>query len=341
MIRVFKTGRHAKRTPLSYPALWSLFEAEIELVERPEMADLYLFAHVMDIQEAPENLVLDWRRRRRPVVLLSEEPFWDTIWGGRPLEPVIFVETDYGALPVHQLNHSTSEIFRFARIPYYLLTNPRFENAYRQRFRRNVQRSLADWQAAFAARPKDISFMFERRPESYHAVSWPDAGLIGLCSWRTELAEACHGARVERLGQSWQGGQTRFELKTDWHMDKLIRLDDRPRLMGALENTHQRDYVTEKFFDAFACGALPVYYAGPEHRIHDFGLPAESWVNLHGLTPPDAARKLMSHRVGRGELEAFCEAQRALAGLMGDPDVWQEERPRLGLAVLAALEGLL
>jgi hypothetical protein len=204
-----------------------------------------------------------------------------------------------------------------------------------------VQRSVADWQDAFAARPKDISFMFERRSEAYHAVTWPKAGLIGLCSWRTELAEACHGDRVERLGQSWEGGQTRFELTTDWHMDKLTRLYDRPRLMGALENTHQRDYVTEKIFDAFACGALPVYYAELEHRIHDFDLPAESWINLHGLSPAEAARALMSYRVGRGTMEAFCEAQHILAGLMGDPDVWQVERHRLGQAVPVALERML
>lgn len=183
--------------------------------------------------------------------------------------------------------------------------------------------------------------MFERRSEAYHAVNWPEAELIGLCSWRTELAEACRGERVELLGQSWQGGKTRFELKADWHMDKLTRLDDRPRLMGALENTHHRDYVTEKYFDAFACGALPVYYAGPEHRIHDLNLPTESWINLHGLAPLDAARKLMSCRIGRSELEVFCEAQRDLEGLMGHSDVWQEERHRLGLAVLAALEGVL
>jgi hypothetical protein len=102
VIRVYKTGRHAKRTPLSYPALWPLFEMQIELVERPEMADLYLFAHVMDIQEAPEDLVLDWRRRHRPVVLLSEEPFWDTIWGRRPLDPMIFVDTSYGDFSLYE-----------------------------------------------------------------------------------------------------------------------------------------------------------------------------------------------------------------------------------------------
>ncbi len=342
MIRVFKSGRHAHRTPLSYAALAPLFQADITLVDRPARADIYLFAHSLDVQDAPEDLVADWRARRRPVVILSEEPFWDTIWGRQPLARQIHVDTAFGTLPVIQLNHHTCNIFRFERIPYYLLTHHRFAAAYRWRFRRNAARSVADWRADFARREVDLTFMFERRPEPHHDVRWPGGGIIGLCAWRTELANACAGRStggvVERLGQSWQGGPVRQDL-ADWHMDKITRLDGRARAIGALENTHQPDYITEKFFDAFACGARPLYFAAPDHRVHDLGLPGAAWRNLYGLEPDAAAGLVMGDsRPGADFLDAWHLAQTRLAALFDDTGLMVRERERLKRAVVQELQ---
>ncbi|MEL7090203.1 MAG: glycosyltransferase family 10 [Pseudomonadota bacterium] len=335
MLKVFLTGPHAARTPLSYPALWPLFKEQITRVDHPAQADLYVFAHVLDIQDAPFALIDDWRARARPLVLLSEEPFWDTIWGKRPRDPLIYVDTAWGALPVHQLNHCTSDIFGRGPIPYYLLTNHRFANAYRHRFARNAARSRADWQQDLAARPVDVSFLFERRAARHHWVEWPEADLTGLCSWRTDLAEACTQGIVERLGRSWQGGPSRFELTTDWHVDKLVRLDGRARCMGAIENTHHPDYMTEKFFDALACGSMPAYWASPGHRVHDLGLPDAAWVNLWGLTPEAAAARISDTAV---DPAALLQAQQMLARHFADPGHWQCARQRLARSVLDALD---
>lgn len=343
MIRVFLEGAHSHRTPLSYPALAPLFAGRIERVAEPAEADLLVFAHVLDIEAAPRDLVAEWRERRRPVVLLSEEPFWDTIWGRRPLEREIVVETAHGDLPVIQLNHHTSDIFRFERIPYYLLTAHRFASAYGWRFRRNAARGAADWRARRAGCARDIVFMFERRPERYHDAAWPEAGLFGLCAWRTDLAEACAAAapeRVEIIGASWRGGPTRFEL-ADWHLDKLVRLDGRARIIGAVENTHHPDYLTEKVFDAFACGACPAYLAAPGHALHRLGLPAEAWINLHGLDPRAAAERLCAAARDAGGDDAHVAAQQRLAALFSDTGALVAERARLRRTVIAALETVL
>lgn len=350
VIRIFKTGRHAHRSPLSYPALADLFAAEIRLVARPQEADLYLFAHSLDLAEAPQELVLDWRRRRRPVVLLSEEPFWDTIWTKRPLERQIWWATPWGDLPVIQLNHHTSAIYRFRHLPYYLLTNHRFVNAYRYRFARNAARSAAAWREEFAHRRQQLVFMFERRPEPYHDVRWDRADLIGLCAWRSRLAEACDAPGVERLGRSWQPGQRRRQELGNWHMDKLMRLDGRARAIAAVENTHHPDYVTEKFFDAMACGAWPIYYASPQHRIHDFGLPEESWINLYGLDSAAAARHLTGQmsawnqaeaRLSMADFDAYRQGQARLAERFAAVDLLVEERQRLKQALLGELHQVL
>lgn len=348
-IKIFKHGRHAHRTPLSYPALAPLFTDRIELVDRPDLADLHVFAHSLDVEAAPRALVEDWRRRRRPIVILSEEPFWDTLWGRRPLTRDRVIDSDHGALPVIQLNHHTSEIFRFARIPYYLLTNHRFANTYAARFTRNARLGPADWQARFAERPVGLTFMFERRPDPMHNLRWPEGGIIGLCAWRTALAETCSAddsvpggplSSIERLGASWQGGPSRFALD-DWYLDKMARLDDHSRLLAAFENTHQPNYITEKVFDAFACGALPLYFAAPDHRFHDFGLPAEAWVNLYDLPVPDAARRLARLRLTSDVFDAYAEAQQSLKALFDDAGLWMDERRRLGAAVVRELTEVL
>jgi len=341
MIRIFLTGRHARRTPLSYAALWPLFDGQITHVTAPHEADLHVFAHVEDIQHAPREMVEDWRARRRPVVLLSEEPFWDTIWGKAPLDPLLYVDSAFGALPVHQLNHHTSDIFRFAHIPYYLLTHHRFANAYGHRFARNAARGVQDWQDRLASAPVDAGFMFERRPEPHHDVTWAQGDIIGLCAWRTRLAEACQGPGIRRWGRSWGHGLSRFALETDWHLDKIVRLDGACRILGAVENTHQPDYVTEKLFDAFACGAVPLYFASPGHRIHDMGLPPEAWINLHGLTAEEAAARINAFVPTRATAAALQQAQQDLHQQFGDPARWQAERHRVRRAVLAALEAIL
>lgn len=346
MLRIHISGPHANRSPLSYAALTSLFQERIERVEKVEGADLYVFAHILDIQQAPEALIRAWRQRRRPVVLLSEEPFWDTIWGKQPLQRDLLVETDFGLLPVVQLNHATSDIFDFDCIPYYLLTNHRFANAYMARFVRNAARTAAEWQQAFANRSVDLTFMFERRAASYHAVTWPEADIMGLCSWRTELAEQPFTGRIERLGQSWQGGATRLQLR-NWHLDKLVRLDGHARVLAAFENTHQPTYVTEKIFDAFACGSVPLYVASPAHRLHDFALPPEAWVNLYGRNQEECRADIetlifdLATGQAKARLEAFVEAQQHLARLFCDAGLWVAERQQLANRVVAALETVL
>lgn len=338
MIRVFKIGPHAIRTPLSYPALEPLFDGRIKIVKRPEDADLYIFAHVLDVQNAPSALVEDWRRRRRPIILLSEEPFWDTIWAGQPLARRRMIDSDWGVLPLHQLNHHTSAIFDFDHIPYYLLTNHRFANAYAAKFARNAQLSPQDWAATFRERRTALTFMFERRPEPFHTVSWPEGSITGLCHWRTLVAESCRREPIERLGRSWQPDAPPRNRLTDWHLDKLALLDRRQRVLAAFENTHQPNYITEKIFDAFAVGALPAYWAAPEHRIHEFGLPVGAWLNLYQQDPATAAATLdgltWDNPAWLQEFStAYYQAQQTLAALFCNPSNWQQERRRLQQAL--------
>ena len=184
MIRVYLSGRHSDRSPLSYPTLAPLFSSQIQMLSQPDGADVLMFSHNLDVEGMSQATYTYWNATKSPIVLLSEEPFWDTIWGKKPLHRDRKLTTPFGQVHVTQLNHHTSDIFNFDKIPYYLLTNLRFASAYAHRFRRNAAKRANDWQQDFAAYPVDVSFMAERRRESYHNVQFKKGGIIGLCAWR-------------------------------------------------------------------------------------------------------------------------------------------------------------
>jgi len=341
-LRIACEGLHARRMPFAYPHLAPLWADRVTLTEAPTTADLILYAHPGDLLALRPDVA---RAGRKTFALLSEEPFWDTLFSPDPLAAAVTLRAAHlGGLGLHQVNHHTSALYDFARIPYFLLTEPGYIHHYARLFARNAALTAADWQAAFAARAVQAVFMAERRPEEFHDRAWPAADVQGLCAWRTRLAEGYDRGVVERLGASWEGGPGRFEIP-DWHADKIARLDGRARIISAIENTHQPTYVSEKIFDAFACGGLPLYVASPGHRLHDLGLEG-AFVNLWGLSSAEAIPAL--HRVGGedgGEdggvdAAAYARAQGRLAALFTDPALVEAERARLRAALMAEVTRL-
>jgi hypothetical protein len=188
--------------------------------------------------------------------------------------------------------------------------------------------------------PYDITFMAERRPEAFHDVRFAAGDITGLCAWRTRLALGCTGPGVQRLGASWGHGPSRFDL-TDWHADKIAGLDGQTKVLSGIENTHQPTYLSEKLFDAFACGARPLYVASPGHRVHDLGLPEGAWLNLWGQTSDSAVGLVEAAPWDGGFFAAYAAAQGRLAALFTDADILAAERARLGRALVAEVDRLI
>jgi len=352
-LQVACLGRHVRRMPLAYPALAPGWDGRIRLTD-PAGADLILFAHPQDPATLPATTVRTLPGRT--LALLSEEPFWDSLFSPDPLAAAITLPVAHlGPARLHQINHHTSAIFAFDRLPYQPLTDARFSESYARLFGRNAALGPDDWQARFAACPLQAAFMAERRPEAFHDVTLPGGDVTGLCAWRTRLAEGYATGntlgntpghtpektpgQVARFGASWQGGPTRFEL-TDWHAAKLDQLDGQARLISAIENTHQPAYLSEKLFDAFACGGRPLYLASAGHRAHDLGLPPRAWINLHGLTSAEAPAAIDAQPWDAAFMADYARAQARLAALWSDSALITAERARIGRAVLAELARL-
>jgi len=291
-------GRYAHRQPFAYPPIREAVADRIAVVAAPRDADVILLAHWKDA--VAEAAALDRKLGQgQRVVLLSEEPFWDTMWCPRPFHRD---QTLPGAeRPLTVLNHFTSALFDFAQIPYFLLTDPAYGARYRTRFTRLASQPAADWRARWEAAPYDIAFAVERREHPAHDRFWPAQGAQGLAAHRTRIALACDSPRVLRLGKGWDT-ETPRQTREDWHGDKLARLDGRASVIFAMENTWWPSYVTEKAFDALACGALPAGLGGTSgtqdqtrHRLHEL-FPPGPLLDLAGLTPAQAAARLGSAR---------------------------------------------
>src|SRR5690606_18529148 len=110
-----------------YPVYRQLLRRFVDYVESPEDADLLILGFRADISENFEPLLR--ARDRRPnlrLLVVSEEPLWDTLWSGdfRALRGE--VKDRLGVIQYTALNHFTSDIFDWRSIPYFITTSDDF-----------------------------------------------------------------------------------------------------------------------------------------------------------------------------------------------------------------------
>lgn len=338
MIRVFPAGAFQNRQPLAYAPIRDRAADCITLVDTPEAAQIVTIHHPMDLDLSGRRL--RQMTKARPdlrVVLLSEEPFWDTAWGRDPFCRQNLHDTAEGPLPYTVISHQTSGLYRANRIPYFLLTDPRYIAHYRPLFDRNAGMRVSDWLAHFRQAEYDAAFIGEKRLHDRDRVTFAAEDVWGLSHFRTRMALLCTRGRVLRAGKGWAPGPARQDLP-DWHADKLNRLDLRCRHVAAFENTHQADYVSEKLFDAFAVGGVPLYFAGPGHAAHR--LAGRGWLNFYAR-PPRAEIFDPRRPVTLAEAEVYARMQDGLAQLFADPAAVSAELDRLVAALHRELAAVL
>lgn len=338
-LAIMPTGRNINRSPLEYDVYRQEFAAHLQYVARPEQADLMVFAASANIREHYAQAL-----KGRPdvpqdrLVVLSEEPLWDTTWGNEFDKP--YGETDFWkhTFGYTVLNHMTTDIFKFDRIPYFVTTDARYSERYARMFRRNAQMSPHDFLDLWRAAPIRQAYFAEKREDERYGFERPELDLVGQCAYRTRIALAAPEEGVLRVGQGWRA-KVRRQALPDWHLDKLTTLDRRTFLSSALENTHLPDYVTEKPFDAFAVQSIPVYAASPKHRIHEI-VPADSFINVWGMSAKEAGEYLRAFEPDLDFAERYLEAQKQLSALFGDVEVMLAERRRVVEATTAVLEAV-
>lgn len=341
MIRLVLVGDFWNRQPLAYAPIRDRLSGRIQIVDDPRDAQIALFCHTHDLTHHAAALahMKAAHPRLRPV-LLSEEPFWDTCWAPDPFTLNQTWVTGQAALGYTVLNHATSDIFNTSAIPYFLLTDPRYVARYRPLFARNAGFAVSDWLIHWHEAHWDAAFVAEKRETARHDRAFPAQDVWGLSVLRGEITRSCKGARVLRTGMGWDSATKRADLP-DWHAEKLARLDLKCRYVSAVENTHQANYVTEKIFDAFAVGGIPLYIASDRHRVLQYVGPEGAWVNLASHLPrPDAALAGPFDANISATVEtasAFAATQDRLARLFSTPGIIEDELDQLCQRLYRAL----
>ncbi|MCD2183566.1 glycosyltransferase family 10 domain-containing protein [Rhizobium sp. GN54] len=337
MLKVHLFGAYHHRQPLAYEPIRSACASEIQITEHFEAADVVIVAHHKDLEASGEVI----RRRLaegQRLVHLSEEPFWDTVWAPDLLSRNRIADTPAGDLPYTFLNHATSSIFDFDRIPYFLLTDTKYIDRYKECFSRNRAMSPSSWRKQFSDAPIDIVFLAERRRNEKFDVAIPGTDILGLSALRTRIADACSMQSKVTNATGVHKNVKRQELE-DWHADKFDRYDGRARFFSAIENTHQGNYVSEKLFDAFALRSVPIYIAGPGHMVTRLA-SAASWLNLWRMTPEAANQAIQSFPLDDEFLDSYAEAQQAMHDLFSIPEILEQEKRRLSTEIIKELTAL-
>jgi hypothetical protein len=339
MLHICLHGKHSNRTPLAYEPYRRLVQGRVRFETTPEGANVILLGFKKDLVDNA-NTIQRARRHNRSlrVVIISEEPLWDSVWSGDFLsrEQVYGIGSD--VIPFRYLNHANSNIFQFEKIPYFPTTDTDFAVRYASLFTRNAALKAEDileiWKAARIRR----AYYLEKRTTETYGVRNTAAGVVGLSLLRSRIAEMDSAPGIVRVGRGWDNG-TRRQDRPDWHLEKLAALDCSALIVSAIENTHVPYYITEKIFDAFAVLSIPIYHAGPNHavnRIVDKG----TYIDVFGLTAQEALAKICRFEPSLEFAARYLDAQRKLAHLFCDTTSYQRERWRVANSILGELAAI-
>ena len=280
-MKIALLGRHSNRTPIAYHSYSSILPGDIQLVPSIEEADAVVLGFEIDLLSlSEEQQELLANRRDIRLLVISEEPLWDTVWASDYQSRVVQLPT---GIQYECYNHFNSSLFKFERIPYFLTTNNHFLVRYRAMLQANSFVTAREIEKHWSSAQYKGAFFLERRDDRRYAVQGADGEPLGLSFLRSSIAAKFYGLEGYLVtGKGWRAQGAR-QLSADWHLEKLSVCKNNAAVLMAAENTYHCNYVTEKVFDSYACLAVPLVYGGLGHRYSEL-LPNESYVNLRGLT---------------------------------------------------------
>ena len=339
MKKIALMGPRANRMPLAYPVYRELFEKKFAYQQQPMDADILVYSCLMDMRADGDQIQQIFSRKpHMQMVLLSEEPLWDTLWSDGFQSRQCLLRAGTERYPYYFLNHFTTRIFDFEKIPYFLTTMDDYYARYASLFARNRATDAAALRSMWEQAPIRTAFYAEYRDDPQYDADYPRQDVQGLSRFRTQVAATLTGAGNVRRGRGWQSDAMRQALP-DWHLDKLAALDRCAFMVSGIENTHQWNYISEKIFDAFAALAVPLYVGSPFHSILHL-IPEGAFINLYGLTVAQAVAKIRAFEPDQTFIQHYCKAQDALATIFSQPDNLLRERRRVVAEVVSEFNAI-
>ncbi len=167
-----------------------------------------------------------------------------------------------------------------------------------------------------AQAPLATVFMAERRPEAFHDMALPAGDILGLCAWRTRLAEALRTADpggTRTFGVSWARGCGGKPCPTGTRTSSTAGWPGACSLGG---REHAPAHLSVgKAVRCFRAGGTAPLCRKPRPPAARPGPARGRWVNLHGQTSQEAAVTVGALSCDASFLAAYAQAQGVLARL--------------------------
>jgi hypothetical protein len=302
-------------------------------------ADFLVFGFAIDIQERAEEL--RQIRQANPaagVVVVSEEPLWDSLWSGEFWKRNLAIQLQGAELPYTNLNHVTTDIYEFEHFPYFITTDDRYFVRYAHYFKRNSQYASEDIRQTWQQAKLRYAFYCEKRLDPQFTAEYPEHGILGITNLRSQIAEQCQFPGTLRVGKGWGDFPSRQSLP-DWHLDKLATLDRNAWFVSAMENTAHDCYITEKLFDAYAVLGIPIYFASDTSRLNLL-VDAESLINCWQLDAAEVCDRLGRFKATQAFVDRYRSTLTGLSQLFSSPGKYIDERQRMATALASEFSKL-
>lgn len=257
MIRYSLLGRHSNKTPLSYQSYRDRASEYFECVDDVSSSDVIVFGFISDVKENRAEVVRALKKNPSvKLVVISEEPLLDTICGRDYSEKIHHVDLEGAVVVVYYLNHFTTSIFDFNKIPYYITIDYKFISSYRLFLDRNVRYSLNDLKEHLN-NSRGEAFFVERRFDARYQFDAFSAN--NFSAFRSGVAEIRNtkNSRTLLVRKGWDENLTERK-HSDWHLDKIQKIDRKFKFCSAIENADVENYISEKFFDAISALSIPL-----------------------------------------------------------------------------------
>lgn len=343
MINIYLLGKHSTRTVFAYDVYQSHLEKYFKYVDDPTQADILVSGYVRDIYDNKDYLLSAYKNRQEiKVLILSEEPLWDTT---NNMTFIDFFKRDHmlsiGSLKINVtfLNHFNSQIFDFSELPYYISTNNDFWLRYSYLYKRNMKFNENDFKSIFNNSLNKYVFFNEKRTEKSKYDKKYKRNVQGLAYLRTQLASHYFDKGQMVVGKGWKNSNDRQQLP-DWHLDKICQLDTSSRIVSAVENTHVNNYVTEKVFDSFAVVAIPIYCASNEHMVNTI-VEKNSYINIYDKTVEESIREIESFKINDCFLSNYIESQKNLYKIFSNTDNLHRTRSNTASKVIYEVHNIM
>lgn len=277
-VKYFLLGEKTSVCIFSYDTYSTYLSEYFERVWDYEKADIIIISHANDIFNNLKCTLPILENPSLKIFLLSEEPLWDSMCENTLNPKLDKMNLDFSDfnLEINLINHSSSDLFDYEEIPFFLTTNKQYIINYILSLKHlssiNEKNILSHW------KNKKYNFCaIERNTIGNSVFRFKSSSDIPILS--QERSKFCLKLQKDLdktfiFGEGWDSlnkdimhsENLRHTIYSShkscfWHKEKLHFLQKNAQFLMSSENTMCKNYITEKFFDGPTTLSIPLFIA--------------------------------------------------------------------------------